>query len=560
MADAHLLLKKLKHFHKKKVSAKDRFLLVIVTVGIFLLIFFLAYFLWNAYTQRSMAHYLPANRTVAYVEADGLSLPTKLQANAYFNQENLAAFLGGFMGVDFASARASWAGDRFGVALLTGAEGNSEPVLILRPDNKGKAMDFFRSLTLPEETLAKEYGPAYPIYSYPQGQTFYFSFIGPYVFIAHDVSFLMSVQDTLSQKGASLYDQSDFQKTISHLPRQYWISGYVNVPLLEFPEGNPVNQVVRPLQLVINHAAFTLRQDSNGFFINIFTNLNPALLPDGKGFSDDTRFVYQMTEFLDAKGLALYAGGANLTEEWQNTLSTISRINPAYGIILEGVLRAQVTKIFGDGVDLRNDLYPLFQGEYALAVGVSDNDQLDVRLLLQHSDPDFAKVKLDKLSKGFRLLAAHFAPKLSIITLPDGTESREMIADSSRLDEETEEYEGQEIHCLEVKKSNYGFCYAVLDSLIVMANSRAAVTDTIDLSLHGGASLSRHLPFRQTLSQLSRVSDEITFMDIPQITELLSTNPIVSTLSPVLSAFDGLTWVKHYFDDGVAVEGYLLIR
>jgi hypothetical protein len=368
------------------------------------------------------------------------------------------------------------------------------------------------------------------------------------------------IQSVHQGKMPSLNADSTYQKSLAALPRQTWGRGYLNIEPLHFNKENPLNVIAESLKPLSNHLALTIRKKHNGFHFNTFLSLNKDLLELKRSDPGPMRFAYSLTDYIGSKNLSAYIGGANLADEWENTLKTISSLNPAYGIILEGVVRAQVNRIFGEGVSLRNDIYPLFEGEYALTFEALPNDQLGIRLILKHSDRQFAEAKLEKLLNGFETLAAQFAPKLKVFKLPDGTESRELVADPTRMIEMNEIYEDYQINCLDVTDSAYGFCYTVTDELVVMGNHPDSIKETIDLSLSPRFTLAHSQPFRQSLSNLSAVSDEITFFDLENFHKILKNSKISFITSGLADSFDALTWIKHYFDDGVSTEGYLLLK
>ncbi|MBU1934566.1 DUF3352 domain-containing protein [Patescibacteria group bacterium] len=559
MKNIHLL-KKIQGLRKKNMTFKDRFLLAIIALGFILLIFLIFYVIWYAYSQRSVAHFLPAEQTVAYVEFEDFVLPTKLQSTTELAKQEVENNIKTVFGIEDMSAITNWAGARFGITLIQSDEEISTPVFFIQTRSRHKAVSFFEGLALPEEKLEKTGTLRLPIYSYPQSQSFNFAFVGPFVFISNEISPLEAIQDTFEDEALAISDQEDYRKSISNLPRQSWMRGYINFQALHF-ENIAASNIVEPLKYAVNHLAWTVRQNQNGFHFNTFVNLNKDLLELNESFADDTRFAYKLTDYIGSENLALYIGGANLSDEWQNTLETISNLNPAYGIILESIIRAQVSKVFGDEVNLRNDLYPLFEGEYALAIGLDEeSEKINLSLILSHDNQEFVETKLEKLMDGFRYLAAQFAPKLNIVTLPDGTESRELIADSSKLEESSEEYEGYDVNCMEVTGTSGGFCYTTTNELLVITNSRDLTLEAVDLSMSPQFVLSQYQPFRQAISNLSKVSDELTFVDIQRILPLISNNPYGIIAEPFLNKFDAISWVKHYFDDGVSVEGYLLIK
>jgi len=111
-----------------------------------------------------------------------------------------------------------------------------------------------------------------------------------------------------------------------------------------------------------------------------------------------------------------------------------------------------------------------------------------------------------------------------------------------------------------VVNTSSGFCYTATDELMVIANNRNTAIKTIDLTISPKYVLSQHQPFRQTISNLSKVSDEITFIDIQKSLPLIATKSYGMLAEPFLKEFDAVSWVKHYFDDGVSTEGYILIK
>jgi|GEM_PF-2333353 len=556
----NLLLKKLLERNKKKSTALDRLLFGILAIGFLMMVVFFVYLLWFTFTNRSVTHILPAGKTVAYFELEDLSLPPRLSQETVFDLLGLSAVLKKAFNLEIDDLKNYLSQGRLGLALIKENGHENQLLLFFRMRNKRQALEFFESLSLDNETLTVYGDEKNTIYSYPQSQRFVFSFVGPYLFITEKPSTIQMVQAVYRGKEPSLNSDQDYQKSLANLPRQAWGRGYFNIQMLNFGSHNPLNQIIEPLKHLSSHFVLAIRKEQNGFHFNTLLSLNPEHLALKKGYTDTTRFAYSLADYISSKTLAAYMGGANLSDEWQNTLETLSQLNPAYGIILEGILRAQVNRVFGDDVSLRNDIYPLFKGEYALALEALENDQLGIKLILKHDDRGFAETKLEKLLDGFHVLAAQFAPKLKEFTLPDGTESRELVADPTRLKEVREIYEDYGINCLDVTDSTYGFCYTVTDELIVMTNHPDSIKETIDLSLSPRFVLSQFQPFRQSLSNLSAVSDEITFMELNNVNQLLKDSNVGVFVSVLAESFEAVTWIKHYFNDGVSTEGYLLLK
>ena len=534
-----------------------------------MLMVFFTYILWFTLTNRSVIYFLPAEKTVAYFELEDLTLPPKIGQDTLFGLTGVTAILKNVFNLDIKDIQGNLTQGRMGMALIKADDGD-KILLFFRTRSKADAIKYFENLGVKGEKLTVIGGKKNAIYTYPQSNSFAFSFTGPYLFISEDIGVLKVIHSVAEQGGLSLYDDPQYQKSLANLPRGTWGKGYLNIQMLRFAPNTPLSNITSPLKNIINHFALTIKKQQNGFHFNSLLSIDPTLLSLNKGYADTTRFAYSLADFIGSKNLAAYIGGANLADEWENTLVTISNLNPAYGIIMEGIVNAQLGKVFGDKVSLRDDIYPLFDGEYALVFEKSSHtdddgskyngEKLGVKLILKHSDSNFAKIKLGKLMDGFKALASQFAPKLKVFALPDGTESRELVADSARVNEDIISYKNYEARCTDVSESDFGFCYSVTDSLIIISNNLDSIKETIDLSIAPKFVLSQSQSFRKALSNLSAISDEISFISLDNANILLKDTNVGLFTNNLLSPFEAITWIKHYFDDGVSAEGYLLLK
>jgi len=545
------LIKKLQLKKMKKMSILDRFILVLTIIGALIILILLGNVVYSNLPQDPIAYHLPAEETLMYIEVNNLRFPSKLQSKTAKDQSKLTESLGQAFGIDLIPILTSWGKDHLAYALLNDDSNTNHSILFIQTKTKRGALKYFEKLLLPNEKFLKSTDEN-PIYSYPQGQSFSFTFIDKYVVFAKNNKALELIKN---KNKAYLQNDIDYQKSINNLPRNKWILGYINFKKLNFGKNIAINNIVEPLKHAIHHIAFTVRKDQEGFHFNTFLNLDKNLLSLDKN-ENKTKFAYELTNYILEDNLALYIGGANLEAEWQNTLETISNLNPAYGIILEGIVRAQANNIFGGQIDLRNDIYPLFAGEYALSIG-KDELGKSISLILAHNDKEFAETKLKKLSVGFKFLAAKFAPQIKVVQLPDGTESRELVPDNSKVVISEEKYNGYNIYCTEVAETIAGFCYTVTDEIIIITNSKSTLINTIDLDKK---TLSSSTSFRKTLGNLSKISDEITYLNFDNFIELQENNKYIQTILPLISKLDSASWVKHYFTDGVSTEGYILVK
>jgi hypothetical protein len=556
----HKVLSTLHLLRKKHTEPKVSMGLFLV-LALFLMVGALTFygFLFTRY-QGEIDEVLPTEKTLAYITLEDFSLPSKLSALPELREAALIEKLKAFTGLELPSPLPSFLKGPYGLALIRTEEGKQHWVFIGGVRSKRQAVNYFQSQLLEGETLEAMKGTGKTLYTFPQGKAMAFTIINATIYLSDSTAPLETLIASRKTEGQSLKDDPVYQKSVSNLPRSGWGYAFLNFKAIAFPQGDPASAILKPLKTMMNHVAWSVRKDHSGFLVNQYLNLNENYLSLNHTADDRTKFTYDFSALLHGDTTAFYVGGENLAAEWQNTLETIAQLNPSYALILEAALRAQMEKIFGRNVDLRNDLYPLFEGEYAFGIGPSKDDRLAVKLLLAHHDKEFIQVKMEKLMQGFRLLAAEFTPRIEVFTLPDGTETRELFADPDSLKETTETYDDTEISCTEVLDSPYGFCYAITENLLIMANKMSEVKSSLDLRGAKGYSLADNQSFRQPLSNLSKVSDEIGYLNAPAISSLFKASPWAAFIEPILSPFESATWVKHYFDDGMSAEGYILLK
>ncbi|MFH0820344.1 MAG: DUF3352 domain-containing protein [Candidatus Peregrinibacteria bacterium] len=550
MVNKPLLLKTLRNLHHKKEDTSSKFLLGILSVGAILLVFLVVYLIGSAYLSRTVASMLPAKITALYLEIADTELPPKLRDSAWSQIMNLQPLLQ-LWGVDPALIP-SWAKKNVGVAVV-----KNKPVFFFRSASRRQALKFLKSMELNGEELGNRGTAQFPIYIYPQGQQFAFAFSGPYLFISTDVEVLKSIHAVFQGQEVALDKETGFVSLSANLPQTTWLQGYLDLQSFGTPK---LDALINPLRQFSSQLGFTVRQTQEGFHFNSFLALNREVISlDPLPPRDPVRMT-GLSEKIPAESLISYLGGADLASSWQNTLASMEKLNPAYGILLEGMLRAQVNRIFGNNVSLADDLYPLFTGEYALTFSSLDDGKLGIGLTLTHGDMEGARKKLKKLSEGFSLLAAQFTPQLLEVTLPDDTVSRELVADPDSLSLSHETYQGIDMDCVEVQASIYGFCYAVTDELMILANHASLLKASIDALSSPDLSLAQSQAFRQGLSALSQVNEEVSFVNLQSLAPLLQKTPWGQLLLPYLSPLDSTTWVKHTFEDGMSTEGFVLIK
>ncbi len=535
---------------KKESHFLQRFILTLIVLGVVGAAAFAGYNLYLNLPGADLEEFIPAKETVVYVEFSDLNLPTQVQS--LIQPADFEAFLNQLTGLPVSEAVTHFGKGAVSFVLMETDDGGGEWVVLVEARNKTAALDYFESLLLEGESFKKT-TDEYPIYDFPQGEPFSFKWLDGYVAMAKNPLVL----EQFIPSDASLAHDEAFLKSVNQLPRRGWILAYSDLKKLGSVDMGTYENIIQPLTATSRSLTLSLRKEESGVHFNTFLTVKKDLVslkPD----DPEELFEGDLADYLSADTVGLYLGGQNLENEWQNTLQTISNLNPAYGIIMEGLLRAQTDRVFGEGVDLRNDLYPLFANEYAFTFAEGENTGgRQISLLLAHDDRVFAEAKLEKMAEGFKSIAAHFTPKIHTVTLPDGTESRELIPDDSSVETLQETVGDQGVTCTQVG-SKASFCYTITNELVIMTSGMEAMKKHLNPETE--TRLSEDSRFDQVFSQLSGRNDEVSFVRFENVAGFFESYEWMQPVANLLEPFDSAGWVKHYFDDGASAEGYVLFK
>lgn len=204
--------------------------------------------------------------------------------------------------------------------------------------------------------------------------------VGKYVLFANDIKVLKESINNVQAPNLNLVSSPKYQKAIQELPKNALALGYFNLPYLarwqnlEFPEtSSSANYDSQLLSLVLNPDGLLVE---TGFF-------NPSPVPNQASRARLNNAVNYLPESV---GLAII--GANLQEEssinklWQQATTTIYG-SPTIGTrrLLPHLWEIQEQL----GITLANDIFSWIDGEYALGIFPSLEDNTHWTFIVENS-------------------------------------------------------------------------------------------------------------------------------------------------------------------------------
>ncbi|NJP04005.1 DUF3352 domain-containing protein, partial [Candidatus Gracilibacteria bacterium] len=324
-----------------------------------------------------------------------------------------------------------WIGSKIGVALLP----ENEFIVAASYRNKNKTKSFLQQFLLPDEILQEEKFEDLTLYT-PQ-------FSSQLTFTFHDGWFLIgSSKETLTQAlteerklGNTPYYRSVAKSFPSQLSAHIFINSEYFFPLVF--EGNQY-LAKKPLLETMAQAipaggiALEMQEGKSILYSKIITK--EGMFMDGKASRKSNKLVPQLAQFA-AQDSLFFMNGIGLYEKYQHTKSFLSQLHPQFGIILDGVMRAETQKIFGEEFDFEEDFLAHTHGQYALILDFKDplKPFTHFTLLTEFSNGSEEETQ-SHLQDIVQFAQGKFSPKVVEIELPDGTTRRELVAvDKDRM-------------------------------------------------------------------------------------------------------------------------------
>lgn len=478
--------------------------------------------------KQPVTAFLPAEQTVGVFEFENDSLPGELEG------VSLIAALQSITGLPLSDLPETWWDQPFGVVLMEQEGGENVWVLFAQGASRRAMMNDLQTSGL--ETGSFKADPA--VYTYAQGLSFSFGFSNHHVFISHSQQAIDTLEAVDIEQLSTLEDDVEFLSTQDHVPNSAWMKVYLQTGKVSLPSFAAADYAVSSMGHAADYIAIAIDDTNRGLDVTTWLSLARP-----KGINEVFEMQVaadEMARYIPGDLTAAFATGPNLTEQWQATLTDLSHINPAYGVILESLVRAQVQELFGGNVNLRNDLYPLFEGAYA-AVVAQEQAGYSIGLVVEHDDKGFVQVKLDKLLNGFYALVGQLNPQIKEVTLPDGSVSRELVANAQNAEETQEEYGGVTLTCLSAEVSDIAtlkgellrsFCYAATPELFYVATSKTLLQQMLDATEDKSVALSSVNEFKQGLNQ-SGDGNEVAYVDMNRFADLLSRATMIEIEVPI---------------------------
>lgn len=516
-----------------------------------------------------LSNYLPQDSTFALVEFDlGATESQDLYAHIskypVYQKENLTNKINALLNIDYSKDVEPWIGRQIGLALLKNGAKEEEPIVtpvaFVEVKNFNQALSFLQSRKLEDgkDALQIVEIEGESLYQYTTGSNLYLAFIDDYLVIGLEPAAVKNVIKTAKDGNNTLEDSGKYHKIAANLSSDSIVFGYFDVDeltnfILDSPNFVAKNGFIlttfEPFLSIFDAEGFTITFEDKNLQLQTFTSLNKDLLEGKEFLTFKEKYDAGLAKFTKEDAMVVW-GGMNLEKQLKRIADILGKGSEASMMIFEGVLEAQKNIYFGQDVSLHNDIYPLINKEFIVALYDAETPQVEVVLELDDEANSLEKIR--KIVDGFVKENAVFKPEVREVKLEDGTVGQEIVGVPEEVQSVELEHNGQKLFAITLGSKNWGVYWFVRDKKLFLATQKELIEKVIDG--HDKPLNSSEL-FRSNIQPILSHADEVSYINLQKfLPHFLPTveNGDGNIIQLYTDPFAAISSGKNYFDDGIS--------
>ncbi|MBL4695034.1 hypothetical protein JKY72_06740 [Candidatus Gracilibacteria bacterium] len=521
--------KKKKKSKKKKINIPKQQIFIAALVIIMLTILIsTGFFLFSkAFRATPVAHYLPAENTVLTIEFNVDTNHKQMQQAL----ELLDIRVPNILNLN----NLSWIGRQAGVSILS-YEDSLHTIYFAEISQQAGSQKFM------EEN--------------PDSHR-----LGDYIFIAEDNQGIAALKALADKEPVSKTEK--YIKIRNNLPFNRFGFLYLNFDLIDdnffknFPalsQRGLSKSLLDPFLKLFDAEGISFIALEDRFALQSFLSLNTNGLKNNSYIHLSKKYRAELSKFISPDVLFFW-GGQNVEHQLNRLFEVLSLGRSSKFAFMEELLNTSIQKYFGDDVNLKDDILSLLSDEFAFAVEGNAKNKI-YKVLIELDSPKADAERLKSLADSFSAAGAFFQTKVVPYTLPDGTQSREIVAVPEEILQQEDTYKEHVIHSMTMKKRKFAIHYTIKDNLAIISNNIDSLKQSIDLE-QGTDSLMNSELFATNIEPILRSSDAISYLNLEVLLEdLFEDEKMIELLKP----FSAITSGKNYFNDGISSINYLNLR
>lgn len=375
-------------------NLKNKFAsLLLILLGLLAVVFIGAFFIKKTMEPLDISRVLPKEYTVAMASLNGNGMDALSRIDEA-TVESLRQIIEEALNADFEKDIKPWLGDKHGYALLK-IEGEKNideyaHVLFIESIDRWRTLDFLGKFQLGslKDGLTEEKYKNYSIYSFTVGQNVSFMPLDKYFVFARNTDVLEKIIDVKTGDTESLNDDENFISVRNNLKKDIGFAYYVPAKLFDYYIGEEMTSVgalIRPVLSLFAGQGHSFILNDNALIVQTYIHFNAG--QSGVKLPEQTSHYKGNLLNIIPPHYEYFWGSRDLSKVVEEFGAVLNQLHPSSFNILEGVLNAKKEQYFGYEIDLREDIYKVFENEFALGL-YSEPDHIDYLFVAERQSQD----------------------------------------------------------------------------------------------------------------------------------------------------------------------------
>lgn len=420
----------------------------------------------------------------------------------------------------------SWIGREVGIAVFE----DTSFVLALEYRARNELDFFMNNFKAPGEQFIVQKLPDVEILTPNYSSNISFGFHGRWFLLSsspESIKRIFSSSDKLDH--STEYNQIR-EESVAHPLGFVFINSNKFINLASYsPKYAIFKPVLETITQTIPTIGVTVSADKKGLILQTkLLSEKEFKIPDTK--NDLTKTMPLLAQYA-SKDILFFMNGADLFNKYSDTKEFLSKINPQFSLIFDGLLRAKFKELFGENFDFESQLISKMHGKYAILIDFEDDlyPFIHFTFLSEFGNDDQEKI-LSEFHEIVKTAQSKFTTKVEEINLPDGSIRKELVSvEKEEIAIEKIYFQEDSYFTVSDTDSKKKFTYGFIDNYFVFSTHEDGIKSVLSNKNQTHPNLSENEDFRESILFQFSPSNSYGFVNSAKLgstIEYLSEQPI----------------------------------
>lgn len=453
----------------------------------------------------------------------------------------------------------SWIGQEIGIALFE----DKNFMLAFEYRTKDEVENFMENFKTPEETFNLQKFPEVEILTPNFSSNIAFGFHGKWFLVSSSPDTIKKVFSSTEKLTDTVeYNQVKEDTSISSLGSIYVnTKKFINIASYS-PKYATFKPILDTVAQTLPTIGMTVVANEKGIVLQSkFLSQNNFQLVNAK--DDPIKNMPILAQYA-SKDILFFTNGSDLFNKYKETKEFLSKINPQFSLIFDGLLRAKFKELFGENFDFEKQFISFMHGKYAILIDFEDDlyPFMHFTFLTEFGGEETEKI-LSEFHEAIKTAQSQFTTKVEEITLPDGTIRKELVSvNKDDISIETIQHQNDKYFTVNNGEAQKKFSYGFIDDYFIFSTHEDGIRSVLSNKNQTHPNLSENEDFRESILFQFSPSHSYGFINASKLVssiEYLSEKPVKMT-SLLKENFRTAVFARKVLQDMIIVKTIFFSR